>query len=298
MKPKRGQNDVCAVLVTFRPGDTVEQNIVAIRPQVEDLVIVDNGSPRRSILWLKKVCAEQHARLIENGNNIGLPAALNVGIDWAIKSGFSWVMLLDQDSTATDGMVEAMLGAYNKSSDRTKTGIVAPRYINRLSKNIDPHSPPLVGERELDAAWTSGSLIPIDVLTEVGGFEPCLFIDLLDYEFSLRVRDAGYSILLADSASLLHEAGFPETHRFLGMFAMTTSNHSPARRYYCARNRVWIVKKYRTRFRWLFLLECARQTKELVRLLVCERDRWRKLISVARGIKDGLIGRMGNTVQL
>jgi rhamnosyltransferase len=298
MKANYVQNGVCAVLVTFRPNEAVEANLAAIRPQVESLVVVDNGSSNQSVSWLRGVCERFSIHLIENGDNLGLPSALNIGIEWVMTKGYRWVMLLDQDSTATGGMVETMLEAYRIDSYADKIGIVVPKYINRVTKEIAWCSPPFVGNKRLAAAWTSGSLILIDVLTKVGGFEACLFIDLLDQEFSLRVRDAGYSISLADCASLLHEPGSPKTHRLLGMFPMTTSNHIPARRYYCARNRVWIVRKYHSRFRGLAQRECARQVKELIWILICEKNRWRMLRSVACGIKDGMIGRMGKTVEL
>ena len=56
MKANYVQNGVCAVLVTFRPNEAVEANLAAIRPQVESLVVVDNGSSNQSVSWLRGVC--------------------------------------------------------------------------------------------------------------------------------------------------------------------------------------------------------------------------------------------------
>jgi rhamnosyltransferase len=292
------QNGVCAILVTFHPELTVEANLEAIRPQVEGLVVVDNGSSWESLSWLRDACERLSIELIEQEVNIGLPAAINVGIERATQNAYRWVVLFDQDSTATGGMIDAMLDTYKTWSFLGQIGIVAPRYISRLTRAPVPRGPRLLGGNTLDVAWTSGSLIPICVLEDVGGFEPCLVIDLLDYEFSLRLRRAGYKIILAKAASLLHEAGFPKTHKLLGMFPMRTDNHRPVRRYYRARNRVWIARKYNSNFPGLVRRNFMVQVKEVIWMLICERNRWKNLTSVICGIKDGMIGRMGKTVKL
>ena len=41
------QNGVCAVIVAFRPRVEDLGNLADVRPQVQDLVVVDNGSPKK-----------------------------------------------------------------------------------------------------------------------------------------------------------------------------------------------------------------------------------------------------------
>jgi rhamnosyltransferase len=292
------KNGVCAVLVTFRPDPSVETNLGTIRPQVEAMVVVDNSPSNQSAGWLRNACARLSIQLIENKENLGLPAALNIGIEWILINEYPWAVLLDQDSTATDGMIDAMLAAFTKNSEEYRIGIVAPRYVNRETNAIARFSPPFVRDNILRAAYTSGSLIPARVLAEVGGFELCLFLDRLDTDFSLRVRNAGYSIIQARNASLMHEPGFPREHRLFRIFSVTTSNQGPARHYYRARNLVWIAKTYYDRFPDVVAGELAAQARELIWQLVYEENRWKMLTSVARGLTDGMMGRMGKTVEL
>jgi rhamnosyltransferase len=297
VEPKKAKNNVCAVVVTFRPDATVEANLATTRSQVEAMIVIDNTPAPDRYPGIRKVCDKLAAHLVENDNNVGLPAALNIGISYAIRSGYPWVVLFDQDSTATDGMIGSMLEAYEANAGIYKVGIVTPRYRNRLTGEVDPLSPPFLADNMLDAAWTSGSLVPTKVFQEVGGFENALFIDQLDYEFSLRVRRAGYVIVLAREASLLHEGGFPRTRHIFGI-SMRTDNHKPARRYYTARNRVWIMRKYYNHFPHLLRRNIARQAKETVWMFVCEKNRWSTAMCIASGLWDGLIGRMGNTMDL
>lgn len=291
-------NSVCAVVVTFRPDITARENFAAVRPQVQGMVVVDNGSPDASLGWIRAAGAELDFSVIENGENRGLPVALNAGIEWATTHGYRWVVLFDQDSTVTEGLIDTMLEEFERLSSHTRVGIVAPRYVNRDTGEKDIHSSPKLADGGLDAAWTSGSLIPITVFKDVGGFEPSLVIDLLDYEFSLRVRSAGYVIAECAEAVLLHTPGFPTRHRLLGISSFTTDGHSPARRYYRFRNRIWIVKRYRRKFRGLALHNLKMQLKEAVKIALGERSRWTTFKFIARGICDGIIGRTGKTVEI
>ena len=71
-------NQVCAVIVTFRPRAEDLGNLARVRPQVEDLVVVDNGSPGEELLLLRAASRELNFALIENGQNLGIAAALNI----------------------------------------------------------------------------------------------------------------------------------------------------------------------------------------------------------------------------
>ena len=43
-EPKKGR--ICAIMVTYNPDSPLEQNIRAVLPQVDKLIIVDNGTIR------------------------------------------------------------------------------------------------------------------------------------------------------------------------------------------------------------------------------------------------------------
>ncbi len=60
-------NAVCAVIVTFRPRAQDFANLARIRPQVEKLVVVDNGSSDQALQQLHMASQELNYALIENG---------------------------------------------------------------------------------------------------------------------------------------------------------------------------------------------------------------------------------------
>ena len=124
---------VCAVIVTFRPRDEDYENILKVRAQVDNVVVVDNGSPHDSLLRLRALSKESCLTLIENGANLGIGAALNIGVRSAETSGSRWVILLDQDSTVTENFMERMVSDFTRGAGRLNLGQIVPRYIDPKS---------------------------------------------------------------------------------------------------------------------------------------------------------------------
>src|SRR5277367_3725788 len=114
------ENSVCAVIITFRPPPVVPGNLAKARPQVHGMVVVDNGSSPEALAAVTATCRELDAHLIENRVNLGIAAALNVGVQWARSQGYRWVALFDQDSTLSDGFIATMLHEYQTNPLREK----------------------------------------------------------------------------------------------------------------------------------------------------------------------------------
>jgi rhamnosyltransferase len=91
-------NGVCAVVVTFHPASEVLANLSQVHQQVQNVVVVDNGSRLESLAPLRAASASAGFHLIENGENLGVATALNIGIRQAQALGAVWVLLFDQDS--------------------------------------------------------------------------------------------------------------------------------------------------------------------------------------------------------
>jgi rhamnosyltransferase len=185
-------NRVCGVIVAFFPQENVLRNVAAIRPQLEALVIVDNGSSVDALKPLRAACEEMDFVLIENGENRGIAAALNIGVRWALSRGYQWMALFDQDSSSTDGMINAMIRRYESSPNPGKVAMVMPKHIE-ASSGIWIR-PVFTEDESPFIAITSGSLIPMGTFQHCGEFEEDLFIDCVDDEYCLRARSLGYTI--------------------------------------------------------------------------------------------------------
>lgn len=285
---------VSAIIVSYNPPWEILRNIAALRPQVGSIVVVDNGSSEQPLAMLRSNQTKYGFELVENGSNLGVAAALNVGIRQVKAKGGSWVALFDQDSTVEPGFIPSMLKTLESVCDPSKVSIVCPVYLDTHTGITFPIRRSRTGE--VLSVMTSGSLISMKLFDRIGNFHEPLFIDYVDIEFCLRSRRAGYSIVQSRRAVLHHSLGRTTRHRILGRWFAST-NHSAGRRYYITRNRSWLLWKFLRDWPWS-LREAQSVIVETIKILLVEEDRLRKLKNTILGIGDALRGRMGKRLDL
>jgi rhamnosyltransferase len=287
-------HSVCAIIVTYNPSPDVLRNIAILRPQVSSVLVIDNGSSEHHLAMLRGGRFECGFELIENGANLGIGAALNIGIREARARGYSWVALFDQDSRVEDGFIDSMLTAFEKAPNPSQVGIVCPIYVDTSTGVAFPIQRSKSGE--ILSAMTSGSLIPIQRFDLIGTFNERLFIDYVDIEYCVRSRRAGYRILQSPRAILHHSLGRITRHRLLGRWFAST-NHSVARRYYIARNRSWVLWQFKGDWTWSSS-EFHSAIRDTIKVLLVEKDRLAKMKNMMLGFIDALRGRMGKRLDL
>ncbi|WP_201838733.1 glycosyltransferase family 2 protein [Microvirga zambiensis] len=291
---------IVAVAVTYNPDiDVLAQTLQSVTSQVQHLVVVDNGSG--NIEDIRSTAAELSAHLVDNPNNIGIAAAQNQGVAYARAEGFSHVLLLDQDTFLAPevvadlaqnllalerdhGPVAAIGPAYYELNSRRQTrGYVANGlWLSRLS--LADAKRPVAS----DFIIASGSLIPLTVLDQVGGFKEELFIDLVDVEWCFRARKAGYKSFLSPTATVDHRLG----NDTVQIGTKRVAVHVPIRNYYWVRNALWLARQPHTPLAWR-LYFVSRSLGFLATYTTLVDERARRLQLMARGIWDGIGGRLG-----
>lgn len=289
----------CAGIVTYNPDlGRLRANLEAIVPQVREVFVCDNGSGNPEELRAL-LASFPTVTLEELGENLGIAAALNRLLGAAHAGGFGWIVLLDQDSVASDGMADALAA----HADAT-TGLVCPFILDRNRMSVEEWRTmdmPAVQRLEHAAkhgAITSGSLVQVAAALAVGGFDERYFIDYVDFDFNERLLLAGYAIVRVNDTYLLHEKGKSEA-TWLRVPRATAAGrqwqplyklgYSPQRCYYQARNRVIYWKRYRRHVGSEGLTEIPM----LMGLSLLVEDRkMAKLGAYLRGIRDGVRARV------
>jgi rhamnosyltransferase len=159
-------HSVCAVIVTYNPQPTFMDNIVAVAQQVGHVVVVDNGSSGETQQLLHELQTRLGCSVIRNHQNLGIAAALNLGVNHAIRAGFDWITAFDQDSCVSDGFISQMLATYQEAAHPEKVAIIAPTCVDRESSIQIKMMRSTNGEVLL--AMTSGSMMPSSTLRNVG----------------------------------------------------------------------------------------------------------------------------------
>lgn len=269
--------DISAGIVLFNPDiNRLKENISAVIVQCTHIYLVDNGS--NNIDEVKELLNQYNQSKISilcNTENQGIAKALNQLTAAAQKGGFEWILTLDQDSVAPSNIAEE----FEKYTNNLNAGMLCPVICDRNKGGVVEAKD---GYKEIDECITSGSLLNIKAWSEIGGFDESMFIDGVDFDICYRLRQNGYKILCVQSVVLLHELGRIEYHRFL-FWKVLVKNHSAFRKFYIARNTVYLARKEHTN-----IVKAILQNIKLFLIAVCyEDDKWKKSKKILQGTIDG-----------
>lgn len=282
---------ICAVIVTYNPdADKLLDLLNRSRDQVAKIVIVDNASA--SLPPLPDV------EIIRNEKNEGLAAALNRGVEHAVAEGFSHVLLFDQDSKPTPGMVAALRADLESLQVKgRKVAAIGPSVVDvrndatlpfvrfgfPLNRKVAPAGAPV----PCDFLITSGVLIPAAALKEIGLMRAGLFIDNIDMEWCARAKHLGFGLYGSARAKMRHELG--DSLFTLPLVNHTVAVHSPARLYYFMRNRVLLYRLGHVSRIWV-AQDLLRIPIKIAIFSLFVPKRLRNLKYMLKGLADGIAG--------
>lgn len=290
-----GNSPVCAILISYNPAPDVSKNIGILCSQFRHVVVVDNTPDAETPLAPHDLDGTDACTVIRNYKNLGIAAALNIGIRRAIAMDFQWIVTFDQDSQIREGYVEAMLSEYDEASRYCRVGVVCPRYQGAQTGVFLPTWRAANGD--ILACMTSGSMLRADTFEAVGPMDELLFIDYVDIEYCLRLRRAGFKVIESQKAILIHSLGNITERKFLGR-TLSATNHSAKRRYYITRNRLVLMKRYLFRDPEWVSTDFKSMAVETVKIFLVEKDRLAKARYICQAIYDALWGRLGPRVPL
>ena len=277
---------VCAIIITYNIDNKIEEVVNSIINQVEEIVIVDNGSKKKTIDILTKLSKEKNVITIFNKSNIGIAKALNEGIKYAQERKYQWIITLDHDSVCAPNMVSNMLNIYDNCEFKEKVKILAPRVFEVNKKQF------ISVNKDLDKPYTiikdciqSGTMFNNDIFKEIGYFNEALFVYHVDYEFCERTKKAGYEIIQVNNVILEHEEGYKIPKRVLGIKTYY-NNYSEMAIYYITRNTIYMCKNYS-------FIYAKRIIKDFIHILLFDQQRFKKLSYWNKGIRDGIHNNYG-----
>ena len=168
---------IAAVVVLYHPGSELIENLYSYLPQVGVLFAIDNSEvPDRSIA--EQLSAIEKVIYITNGKNLGIAQALNIGAEKAISIGCDFLLTMDQDSYASEDMIERLVDC-QLELDSMDIGIISPFHMTQTCQQPNKSS----RWQEVMTPMTSGCLVSLDAYRKVGPFLDKFFIDFVDNIF-------------------------------------------------------------------------------------------------------------------
>jgi rhamnosyltransferase len=294
---------VCAIVVSFFPDVAMLVRLfAATTPQVDALVVVDNGTIDAAFDQLCAHVDSEKIVILKQLRNIGLAAAFNHGITWARKNGYSHVLLLDQDSEPSPGMVGDLMQAFAFASAGRRIAAVGPRFHDVREDRYAPFvcigfpvSRKIYGAGndglvDCDFLISSGSLIPLEVLDEIGTMDEGLFIDMVDLYWCFRARAKGYALIGVSTTTMHHRLGHSRRRLPFGLGHIVV--HDPTRLYYIMRNRLLLYRLPHTPAVWI-AQDVPRVAVKFLLFSVLIHPRLDNVRFMLAGLHDGLLGRRG-----
>ncbi len=277
------KDDVCAVIVSFNDPTKICGNVAMLKENGVLTAIVDNGSSDDTVAVLKDIACQYGCELILNGENYGIATALQQGLIYAHNHGFKLMLTLDQDSVLCDGALAEMIRVMNSDCSIASVG---PSYSEQdiSASEMDPV--------DVDYLITSGNLVNINRTICCGGYDETFFIDSVDFEISLRLKNNGYRIVKAPGAHLKHSIG--EKFSPQGFFSfLKLERHSPLRFYYMVRNHFVLCKRYNKTFTLFCLKKKLSMLYEIGQAILFFPDKKEYYKAIMQGKADAKAGIMG-----
>lgn len=270
---------IAAVYVTYNPSiELLRKSVDSVNPQVGHIIIVDN-TDNSKIKAILKTFSNDQITIYDCEGNKGIAYGLNRGYELAINKGFDWVLSMDQDSIMPENTISTYT-EYIDGNQNIKIGALMP------ALTICNGSNRIIGKEaeELSDYMTSGSLVSMNAFLNTKGFKEDWFIDLVDTEFGLQLLQNEYKIIRIPSVVMHHNIGNAKDVTVFGRHLFYITRHNWIRRYYISRNLFYLAQAYPSNP--VYPNPNKQILKSLCRIIFFENDKFRKLKSVIRGIKD------------
>ncbi len=308
------KKDSCvAIIVSYNPDKEILFSLLQQLSDQTDFLLVDNGSANVSDFAADARALAACKGVQELPENLGLACALNIGLRFALENDYEFALLFDQDSALSENFVESLLQAYaeatllprnpvdsiGNNTDRKssykiaaigplvrnpETGRQMPfKRFDRMFYRSNCRPSPSVSLYIADFLISSGSLLPMENIADIGFMKEDYFIDNIDLEWCFRARSLGYSLYGTEKAVLHHRIGEAANSYMVKKGFMV--QHSPLRAYYSTRNRINLYSKKYAPMQWI-VRDIFRFAFKTLWLVLFSSDRIAYLKSIRRGIAD------------
>ena len=104
------------------------------------ILLIDNGSHDESLKKLTQYEDHISITFIKQPVNLGFSGGVNLGIRHAIKNGYEYTVLLNNDATLSKNWLETLLGSMKKTGASITTGLLLESSVKKNESNGDTYS--------------------------------------------------------------------------------------------------------------------------------------------------------------
>lgn len=239
---------VAAVVVTYNRKELLKECLEALEKQSYpcDILVVDNASTDGTEEYIRAIKNKCNNLYYQNtGANIGGAGGFNFGIRWAVKTGYEYVWVMDDDCIVQSMTLEKFMNAdsnlgknYGFLSSKVlwKDNNICTMNVQRetMFSNVKVFDKPLV--KVVMASFVS-LFIPTKVVKELGLPIKEFFIWTDDWEYTRRISRK-YPCYLVNDSIVIHKS-----KSNIGANIANDSVDRLNRYFYLYRNDVYLYKR-------------------------------------------------------
>ena len=256
------------------------------------VILVDNESNFEKINKIKSDFNK--VEVIESKENLGFASANNLGIKYAIKNKFEYVMLLNNDTEVNKKFLSPLFNSFQNDNSLGAVQPLIMNYNNRAKvwnaggylNNFFgfPYTNKKLNNKNQQIDWITGCciLLKTKVIKKAGLMDEDFFAYYEDVDWSLRIKKLGYKLDVVESSVIFHHGTKSSNDSNL------EGNLSPFVHYLNIRNHIYLVKKHSDKFNFIGVLFYQFLKILFYSIYFILRLRFSKLNMVYRGLNDGI----------
>jgi GT2 family glycosyltransferase len=233
--------NLVAVVLNWNGG---EDTLAALASLASfETICVDNGSSDGSDQAVE--ARFPAVELLRLGENRGFAGGTNAGLGRALDRGAEWVLLLNNDAVAEPGLAGALAAA---ARERPDAGLLACTVLTGDGSAVQYAGATFRGWlgysgrsstrrasalRDVDRADGAALAVSRRAVDSAGVLDESLFAYAEDVDWSLRIRQAGFAVVLVPGAVVRHRGS-----------ASTGGRASTANLYYDTRNTIVVCERF------------------------------------------------------
>ena len=287
-----------AIVTLYHPKKEAAERLRLLGGQVDRLILSDNtpGGGNGSLF-----AGIPGAVYLENGENLGLAAGINRGLETAEARESDYVFFFDQDSQPPEGHIATMIRDWEEIAKDHRIGLLGPRFYDEitgaynadaiLDKGVEESGSPYV---PIGQMITSSMMTTWAIMKEIGFWNEEIFLDYGDYDLCWRLAAAGYELFITRNVLLTHRLGEGCVQAKDPKSGMTfpLAYGAPVRKYYQTRAAVKLLRKDYIPTDWRKLLKQNLTIRRYFDLKYLP-DKWKNTHYYHKGLLDGLLNRQG-----
>lgn len=269
---------ILAIVVTYYPEESLlKKNINTFIDHVDKVLIWEN-TPESEKLSFRFIHDERIEYCGDGVNSIS--HALNYAWHYAKRSGYDHLLTMDQDSVFENFQY---LKRYGEEHFCEKI-LLGPCYNNDSIILNEKNT-----ATKTETLLNSGTLLNINVLDDLGGYDEKLAIDGIDTDLCLRANRNGIYSYRVENCNLIHRLGESQVKYLFGK-QFLLSSYSAKRLESILKTHIYLIRKHKNMSKdikkyiiWHYIIERIRD------IVFFEDDKFNKITSMFIGIVKGLM---------